>query len=170
MGILSGNPKEEPMHYGEVYATWVHLSAAKACVAAYETLINHTGDEELKKLIQDVLEDTCKPEIEEIEALLKDHGVGQPPTPPERPEACLENIPAGARFLDQEIAIKVSGDLAAGLVSCSTVMGQCIREDIAMMYANFHAKKAQLAGKALRLLKDKGWLIPPPLHIDKTDC
>jgi Protein of unknown function (DUF3231) len=170
MGILSGNPKEEPMHYGEVYATWVHLSAAKASVAAYETLLNHTGDEDLKKLIQDVLDDCSRPEIEEIETLLKEHGVGMPPTPPERPDACIENIPAGARFLDQEIAIKVSGDLAAGLISCSTVMGQCIREDIAMMYANFHAKKAQLSAKALRLLKDKGWLVPPPLHIDKTDC
>lgn len=25
MGILSGNPKDEPMHYGEVFATWTNL-------------------------------------------------------------------------------------------------------------------------------------------------
>ena len=25
MGTLSGNPKDEPMHYGEVFATWTNL-------------------------------------------------------------------------------------------------------------------------------------------------
>ncbi|MCM3588099.1 DUF3231 family protein [Mesobacillus maritimus] len=170
MGILSGNPKEEPMHYGEVYSVWMHLSAAKASVAAYETLLNHAGDEDLQKIIKDIIEDTSKQEIEEVERLLTEHGIGMPPTPAKRPEACIEKIPAGARFLDQEIANKLSADIAAGLISCSTVMGQCIREDIASMYANFHTKKAQYATKVLRLLKDKGWLIPPPLHIDPSDC
>lgn len=170
MGILSGNPKEEPMHYGEVYSTWTHLNSAKAFVAGFETLLNHTGDDDLKKLIEDVIENGAKPEIEEIEALLKENGVGLPPTPPERPKACLENIPAGARFADPEIATMLGVDLSAGLVSCSTVMGQCIREDIAMMYGQFHMKKAQYAAKTLRLLKEKGWLVPPPLHVDKSEC
>ncbi|KKK37803.1 membrane protein [Mesobacillus campisalis] len=170
MGILSGNPKEEPMHYGEVYSVWMHLNAAKACVAAYETMLNHAGDEDLKNLISDILEEGTKEEIAEIENLLKDHGVGLPPTPPARTEACIENIPPGARFLDPEIANKISMDLAAGLVGCSTVMGQCIREDIAAIFARFHAKKAQFSTKCLRLLKDKGWLVPPPLHIDQSDC
>lgn len=35
-------------------------------------------------------------------------------------------------------------DAAAGLVACSQVMGQCIREDIGMMYGQFHMDKAQL--------------------------
>ncbi|WP_397429086.1 hypothetical protein [Peribacillus simplex] len=26
MGILSENPKEEPMHYGEVFGTWAFLT------------------------------------------------------------------------------------------------------------------------------------------------
>lgn len=166
MGILSGNQKEEPMHYGEVYLTWVHLTAAKACVASYETILNHAGDDDLKKLMEDIIDNGTKPEIEEIERLLKENGVGMPPTPPERPKACLENIPPGARFLDPEIANMLAVDLGAGLISCSTVMSQCIREDIAMMYGQFHLKKAQYAAKTLRLLKEKGWLVPPPLHIN----
>ncbi|CAM3725651.1 DUF3231 family protein [Mesobacillus zeae] len=170
MGILSGNPKNEPMHYGEVYLTWMHLSAAKAFVAGYETLLNHTGDSDLKELIKDVLENGTKPEIKQIEVLLKDHGVGLPPSPPERPEACIENIPPGARFLDPEIGMKLGMDLGAGLVSCSAVMAECLREDIALMYGQFHMKTTQYAARTLRLLKDKGWLVPPPLHIDQSDC
>ncbi|QQP10659.1 hypothetical protein FJQ98_15480 [Lysinibacillus agricola] len=34
------------------------------------------------------------------------------------------------------------------------------------MYAQFHANKAQLDAKLLRLNKSKGWLVPLPLHVD----
>ena len=29
MGILSGNPTDEPMHYGEVFGTWSFLTVGK---------------------------------------------------------------------------------------------------------------------------------------------
>ncbi len=169
MGILSGNPKEEPMHYGEVFAVWTHLLTAKGMVSAYQTLLNHTGDDDLKKLLEDIIENGIKLEIEEVETLLKENGVGLPPAPPERPSACLENIPPGARFMDPEIAAKVSADIAAGLVGCSTIIGQSIREDIAAMFGQFHMKKAQFGARILRINKEKGWLVPPPLHINKAD-
>lgn len=59
-------------------------------------------------------------------------------------------------------------DINAGLVACSQMMGQCIREDIAQMFAQFHTNKAALGADFLRLNKEKGWLVPPPLHINKT--
>lgn len=37
MGILSGNPKKEPLHYGEVFGTWSYLLAAKGLIAGYQT-------------------------------------------------------------------------------------------------------------------------------------
>jgi hypothetical protein len=168
MGILSGNPQNEPMHYGEVYYTWQTLMAAQSLIAAYQTKLNHTGDEDLRKLIVEASEQ-CQQEKKQIETLLKENGIGLPPSPPERPHACLEDIPAGARFTDPEIAAGLSVDLAAGLVACSQVMGQCIREDIALMYGQIHMQKAALAGKVLRLNKEKGWLIPPPLHHNKAE-
>lgn len=170
MGILSGNPKNEPMHYGEVFSTWNFLLTAKGMVAAHQTHLNHAGDEDLQKLLQDIIQNGQQ-EIKQIEALLKENGVGLPPTPPERPNACLEDIPIGARFQDPEIAAALSMDIAAGLVTCSQIIGQSIREDIAMMFAQFHAQKVALGGKVLRLNKEKGWLIPPPLHLNKSeDC
>ena len=138
-------------------------------MAAYQTLNNHAGDDELKDLIKEAI-DSAKNEITEVEKLLKENGIGLPPTPPERPQAALEEIPVGARFLDNEIAAKVSMDIAAGLVACSTVMGQSIREDIALIFGKFHTQKAMLGGKLLRLNKEKGWLVPPPLHINKNEA
>ncbi|HWL26646.1 MAG TPA: DUF3231 family protein, partial [Ureibacillus sp.] len=55
MGILSGNPTDEPMHYGEVFGTWSFLSASKGLVAGYQTFLNHVGDKDLHKLVQETI-------------------------------------------------------------------------------------------------------------------
>ena len=44
MGILSGNPKDQPLHYGEVMAVWTNLATNNGLIAAYQTFYNHTGD------------------------------------------------------------------------------------------------------------------------------
>lgn len=170
MGILSGNPTDEPMHYGEVFSTWSFLLTAKVSIAVYQTHLNHAGDEDLQKLLEEAIQGGQQ-EIKQIEPLLKANGIGLPPTPPERPKACLDDIPAGARFADPEISAMLTASIAAGLVACSTIMGQSIREDIAMMFGQFHVQKAVLGAKILRLNKEKGWLVPPPLHHYKSeDC
>lgn len=166
MGILSGNPKEEPMHYGEVFGAWSYLSTAKGSYAAYQTYINHTGDKDLRKFLENYIQD-MKQEIDKVSTLLKENGVALPPSPPDRAMASLEDIPAGARFNDPEIAAAVSLDIAAGLVACSQIMGQSIREDIGVMFGQFHLAKAQHGVRLLRINKEKGWLVPPPLHIQQ---
>jgi hypothetical protein len=168
MGILSGNPKDEPMHYGEVYGTWTHLSVNNGLIAGYQAFVNHIGDEDLKKLVQEAIE-AMKQENQQVEELLKTNGIGLPPAPPERPVAQLEDIPPGARFSDPEISAAVSKDVAEGLVACSTMIGQSIREDIAVMYGQFHMAKAQFGAKMLKLNKTKGWLVPPPLQVKSTE-
>ncbi|WP_088102440.1 DUF3231 family protein [Halalkalibacter urbisdiaboli] len=163
MGILSGDQKQQPMHYGEVFSAWTFLQSANGMISGYQTFQNHAGDGDLDKLLQNCI-DQLRTEIQEVETLLKENGVALPSAPPERPKAQVESIPAGARFTDPEIAAAVSRDLAQGLTACSMAMGQCTREDIAMMYGQFHVQKAQLAASTLRLNKEKGWLIVPPLH------
>ncbi len=44
MGILSGNPQDEPLHSGEVFALWSSLSVVKGALDSYQVYINHTGD------------------------------------------------------------------------------------------------------------------------------
>ncbi|MFD1778228.1 DUF3231 family protein [Fredinandcohnia salidurans] len=170
MGILSGNPKEEPLHYGEVFDLWSSVLAGNAMIAGYQTLINHAGDDDLKKLLAEAI-NLGKQETKQVEELLKENGIGLPPASPEPPEACLEDIPVGARVPDPAIAATLSADIAASLVLCSQVIGKSIREDVAMMFGQFHNQKAVLGAKVLRLNKEKGWLIPPPLHLHKQgDC
>lgn len=170
MGILSGNPTEEPLHYGEVVSVWSFLFGMKNGIAAYQTLLNHAGDEDLKKLIEDAIR-MDQQDMKQLETILKENGIALPPAPPERPNACLEDIPVGARFQDPEISAMLSKNVAEGLLACSQVIGQAIREDIAMLFGQFHSQKAAFGAKVLRLNKEKGWLVPPPLHHNKSeDC
>lgn len=168
MGILSGNPKDEPMHYGEIHAVWMASTAAKGIVSCYQAYLNHCGDKDLKKVLDDLI-DQAKLEIKECDTLLTDNGIAPAPTMPERPPVKLEDIPAGARFTDPEIAAKISADTSLGLVACSQVMGQSVREDIGALFGKYHLTKAAFGLRLLQMSKEKGWLIPPPLQMKRPE-
>ncbi|MFB4164456.1 DUF3231 family protein [Alteribacillus sp. JSM 102045] len=165
MGILSGNQQDEPMHYGEVFGLWTYLTGIKGVISAYQTYMNHVGDADLFKLIEDMVDDARREELE-IEQVLKENGVGLPPSPPERAYSNPEEIPVGARFNDPEISALIGRDIATGLVACSQIIGESTREDIAMLFGQYHTNKAQAGAKLLRLNKEKGWLVLPPLHMN----
>lgn len=163
MGILSGNSKDEPMHYGEVIGCWAYVGANKGLISGYQSFHNQAGDEELKKILHDAIE-LMKKENVQVEAILKENGVTPPPSMPDRPDVNPEDIPVGVRYMDPEIAGAISINVGQGLVSISQVIGQCLREDIAMMFSKFHAEKLMFGMKLLKMNKEKGWVIPPPLH------
>ncbi|MEJ9222073.1 DUF3231 family protein [Paenibacillus glucanolyticus] len=168
MGILSDNPKNEPLHYGEIFSVWQCSMAAKGFVSCYQAYLNHAGDKDLKKVLDDLL-DQAKLEIKECDTLLTENGIAPAPMLPERPPVKLEDIPAGARFTDPEIAAKIAADTSLGLVAASQVMGQSIREDVGALFAKYHLTKTALGVRILQMNKEKGWLVPPPLQIKRPD-
>ncbi|WP_141335439.1 DUF3231 family protein [Paenibacillus sp. tmac-D7] len=168
MGILDGNPKHEPMHYGEIYALWAFSSQTKLASTGYHTLRNHAGDSDLREFMKELIDVAAK-EIDDCDALLIKNGITPPPSPPEKPKANLEDIPAGARFTDQEISASLSVDLMIGLNMCSQIIGQAIREDIGMLFTKYHQTKTGLSSKLLRMNKAKGWLVPPPLQLQTKE-
>ncbi|NQX63685.1 DUF3231 family protein [Paenibacillus qinlingensis] len=168
MGILSGNPKDEPLHYGEIFSVWTASTVAKGAVSCYQAYLNHSGDKDLKKIL-DGLIDQANLEIKELDKILIDNGIATVPTMPERPAVKLEDIPVGARFADPEIAAKIAADVSLGLVACSQAMGQSIRVDIGALFAKYHITKTALGLKILEMSKEKGWLVPPPLQIKRPE-
>ncbi|WP_238650414.1 DUF3231 family protein [Paenibacillus piscarius] len=167
-GILGGNPKDEPMHNGEIFTLWETSMAAKGALSSYRAYMYHTGDSDLKKIIAAMI-DQAELEISECDELLAEQGIAAAPALPNRPEAKLEDIPVGARFTDPEIAAMIAANLAVGMVACSQAMGQSIREDIGALFAKYHLTKAAIGVKNLHLLKKKGWLIPPPLLVKRPE-
>ncbi|MDN4602136.1 DUF3231 family protein [Paenibacillus sp. F6_3S_P_1C] len=167
-GILSGNPKNEPLHYGEIFSVWQCSMVAKGAISCYQAFLNHAGDKDLKKLLDDLL-DQAKLEIKECDTLLTENGIAPAPMLPERPPVKLDDIPAGARFTDPEIAAKLAADTSLGLVAASQVIGQSIREDIGALFAKYHVTKTALGVRILQMNKEKGWLVPPPLQIKRPE-
>jgi len=168
MGILSGNPKDEPMHYGEIFSVWQASMVAKGTVSCYQAFLNHAGDKDLKKILEAHI-DQAKLVIKECDTLLTDNGIATTPVMPDRPPVKLEDIPIGARFSDPEMAAKIACDTSLALVACSEVMGQSIREDIGALFAKYHLTNTALGVKILQLTKEKGWLIPPPLQVKRPE-
>ncbi|MDK8189865.1 DUF3231 family protein [Paenibacillus sp. UMB7766-LJ446] len=168
MGILSGNPKNEPLHYGEIFSVWQCSMVAKGAISCYQAFLNHAGDKDLKKLLDDLL-DQAKLEIKECDTLLTENGIAPAPMLQERPPVKLDDIPAGARFTDPEIAAILAADTSLGLVAASQVIGQSIREDIGALFAKYHATKMALGVRILQMTKEKGWLVPPPLQIKRPE-
>ncbi|WP_342565786.1 DUF3231 family protein [Paenibacillus sp. FSL R7-0345] len=167
-GILNGNPKDEPLHYGEIYSLWQFSASAKMALSAFQAFHYHAGDKELKEIIDDFI-DQVQREIKACDKLLKLHGFVSPPLLPDRPSARLEDIPAGARFTDPEIAAALFSSSSTGLVVCSQAMGMSIREDLGAMYMKFHAQMNALGLSLLKLNKKKGWLVTPPLQLKSRE-
>ncbi|RKN86571.1 DUF3231 family protein [Paenibacillus ginsengarvi] len=168
MGILSGNPKDQPLHYGEAFDLWAFSMKAKGCISVYRAYSYHAGDKELKKILDDMI-NQAELESEECDEILIHNGIPSSPTLPARPEAKLEDIPVGARFTDIEIASMIATDTAASMAICSQIMGKSIREDIGALFGKYHVTKAALGLKMLELSKEKGWLVPPPLHMKRPE-
>lgn len=118
----------------------------------------------------EALIDQAKLEIKECDTLLIDNGIATTPVLPERPPVKLEDIPVGARITDPEIAASIASDTSMGLVACSQVMGQSIREDIGALFAKYHVTKTALGLRILQMSKEKGWLIPPPLQVKRPEA
>lgn len=165
MAILGGKPEEEPLHAGEVFNTWTYLYDTKGYLVTLQVLINHTGDHDLKVFLEDLLENSFTQEAQQVEVILKETGIRLPPAPPDRPNVEVQDIPAGARFNDPEIAALVQKELRTGKITCSYIMGISIREDIATMFSEFHTQKEEYAQKLLKLTKEKGWIVSPPINI-----
>lgn len=168
MGILSGNPKDEPLHYGETYDVWAFSMKAKGCISVYRAYHYHAGDKDLKNILGDLI-NQAELEEKECDQILINNGIAPSPNLPDRPEAKLEEIPVGARLTDQEITSMIAADTAASMVVCSQIMGKSIREDIGALFGKYHLTKAALGLKILEMSKEKGWLVPPPLHVKRPE-
>jgi len=168
LGILGANPKDEPLHYGEVFDLWAFSTKAKGCISIYRAYSYHAGDKDLKNILEDLINQS-ELEAKECDEILIHNGITPTPKLPERPEVKLVDIPVGARIMDPEIIALAASDTAASLALCSQIMGKSIREDIGALFGKYHVTKAAIDLKMLRTSKEKGWLIPPPLHIKRPE-
>lgn len=54
MGILTGNLKDQLLHYGEIYNIWMSSTMAKGLVSSFQAYTYHAGNKDLKKILEDI--------------------------------------------------------------------------------------------------------------------
>lgn len=152
MEKLNRNLKNVPLRNDEIYTIWTHLGLNIGYIAVNHSLLKHTRDNYLKAIIIEFIQ-YLKDEKDLLENLLKDHGIALA----KQPNAELEGIQVGSCINDFEISAIISMNIATGLVVSSQAIELSVRRDFAMIYEQFHMKKAILGAKLQQLSKEKGW-------------
>lgn len=143
---------------------WAFLAAVEEAQVICLTMLNHTQDPELKRLIERSIKDIKKPTGEQVRELLRNEGVQMPTGPTGKPKGDPADVPPGARLLDEEIAQLVLAKLEALLLIISSGMVQALRTDVATMLFRFQVQYLG-EGYALRgIMLERGWLKIPPFH------
>lgn len=156
---------KDPFHSGEVYHLWNYLHQTKENIVTIQVARNHCEDKDLQLFLDDLLENSLTDEDQQIEAILKETGIRLPPAPPDKPNVEIQDIPAGARFNDPEIASLVQKELLTSQLQCSYMMGMSAQEDIKSLFEEFHSQKTEFELKLLNITKDKGWYTSPPINL-----
>lgn len=168
MGIFTGNQRYEPMHYGEIYGVWESLGMMKGLKSLYQVRMNHAGDKELRDFLTEFLA-VIDQGIRGTEAILMEQGVTPPPAPPERPAVNWQEIPDGARLRDNEIAFFAQVDVSGGMAAASAMAAKSIRADLRQLFLGMHEANQKLNDRIMKISKEKGWLIMPPLHLEHSE-
>jgi hypothetical protein len=163
--MVRNKNQEEAFHSGEVFHLWDYLYHTKNLLITMQVLINHTGDEDLKNYAEDVTDSCLAEEAQQIEGVLKEAGIRIPPSPPDRPNVEVEEIPAGARFNDGEIAYLIRKTLMMQRTASSQAAGIALNEEIREMFTDFHGLQEEYEQKLIKLSREKGWLVLPPVNI-----
>lgn len=157
--------KEEALHAGEIYHLWSYLKQAKFNNVFLQILINHTENETFKNFIEEIFENVFESEEQQVEIILKELGIRLPQAPPDRPHVAVEDIPAGARFNDPEIAHLLENELSNGKLLCSLLISTCTKDYLEDLFHQAISLRVEYKNKLHQLTKKNGWFISPPVHI-----
>ena len=152
---------KEKVNLMEAQVLWDAAFILEVGISGDEVLYNHCKDNDLKNFLKGKLDKVDKPMLEKVRQIMEEEKVLAPPQCPKKSVVDAEDIPLGASFTDQEIALWLSAGVKTGLIGLSGAMASFVREDIAAEFVKFHTEKVGLAKKLLTLMKEKEWLIVP---------
>lgn len=159
--ITDNEKHQTPLHVGEVMGCWTYLTALVEMLRFEEAGLNTTTDDEVKEMLNAAYK-LCKSQADRLEAFLKKEGIPLPETTPPKPNSSPNNIPAGVRITDDELANGVSIKVALGIIECATGQAQSIRTDVSMMWIEFQSEMLTFSATLKALLRQRGWLKVPP--------
>ncbi|PLR83843.1 DUF3231 family protein [Bacillus sp. V33-4] len=154
----------KPLHVGEVMNLWFYLIGTKQTLRGDEISRNICQDEDLKKKLDEAINDVHRPMVKELEEFFLKEGVPLPDTTPEKNVGDYRSIPDGAKMNDEEIANFLAYNLVVGITSAVRGMTEAVRVDVAYMFLKYQMMKVAYSVSFKKMMEDKGWLKTPPFY------
>ncbi len=155
---------KEPLNYVEIAALYAAIIAGRQNVATLAVLHNHAHDRDLRALLKRSLDEQTEWLLEHAEKTLVAAGGELPEFHfANRPlsDAPLD-IPADARFSDQEIALMLANMAKGAQMAVLGAMHNCYQPYISKLFQDVLDKSTDYNFALMQLVLDKGWL--PHLH------
>lgn len=151
-----------PPHVGEALALWTYFVALKESRAICLLMANHTADPELREFIENFVTTIEEPQLEEVREVMRNEGVDFPNVTADKAKSDPNQLPAGARLTEEEIAnlllVKVQGLLLIGHMA----LLESLRPDLGAMWYRKHSAVMVEALKLKQMMQKRGWLRVPP--------
>lgn len=160
--FLDGEKK--PLNVMEVTNLWFYLLATETTLRNEEISYNLAQDPKLKSMIKDITDTIHIPMRDELQEFLKKEGVPLPPNTPQKPLGDFQDIPAGAKLNDEEMANLLSYNLAAGVNYGARGLTESIRADVGLLFSKFIMKKTIAGMTVKQYLDEHEWLRVPPFY------
>jgi hypothetical protein len=159
---MDNEPKSLP-HIGEAMGCWLYFTAIAEEIPALEASLNTSTDDEMLSLIKRSLS-LAEHQKQILETFMLDEGIPLAPIANHKPKSSPNSVPLGVKVTDDEIANFIAIKVASNIVMASTNMAQCIRNDIGLMWARFHAEKMIFGMELKTAMRKRGWIKVPPYY------
>jgi hypothetical protein len=158
------NEPKKHLHTGEVTACWLYFTAMNEAIRYEQDGLHTTTDDELMEMLNDAVR-TCGSQINKLEQFMLKEGIPLPVLlPSSKPESKPDAIPQGVKMTDDEIANGVSAKVALMILQCASAQAQSVRNDVGLLFVEFHTELLTFGTTLKTLMKKRGWLRVPPYY------
>lgn len=158
------NERDIPLHTGEVTNIWMFYTYVDEAKRFSQMALNHTSDKELAHFLEDVVYNMEDKMASKLKEYMITNGIPLPNVTAQKPITDPRDVPMGAKMTDSEIANAVSLKIAGGIMLCARGQAEAIRDDVGLMFTEFHAQKLVFGLKLKKLLIKRGWIETPPYY------
>ncbi|SEM22199.1 Protein of unknown function [Mesobacillus persicus] len=156
--------EKRPVHVGEVMNLWLYLNGAEQFLREEQTAFNVVQDEELRKKLDDLINNVHKPMIKELKDFLTNEGIPLPDNFRNIGKGEFQTVPEGAKLSDNEIANLIFNNINMGITYAARGLTESVRADVSYLFSKFQMMKVTFALTLKPIMEEKGWLRVPPYY------
>src|SRR3984893_10056417 len=158
------NEPKTPLHTGEVTACWLYFTAMNEAIRYEQDGLHTSTDDEVIEMLNDAIK-SCGSQINSLEQFMLKEGIPLPVLlPSSKPESKPDAIPQGVKMTDDEIANGVSAKVALMIIQCANAQAYSVRNDVGLLFVEFHTELLTFGTTLKTLMKKRGWLRVPPYY------